>query len=110
MSKVYDWFEERLEIQSIADDISSKYVPPHVNIFYCLGGITLTCFLVQVATGFAMTFYYRPTVTEAFASVQYIMTDVNFWMVNPFGSPLVSKYDGSYDDPSRLSSLLNRWI
>ena len=34
MSKVYDWFEERLEIQSIADDITSKYVPPHVNIFY----------------------------------------------------------------------------
>lgn len=27
-------FEERLEIQSIADDITSKYVPPHVNIFY----------------------------------------------------------------------------
>ena len=54
LNKVYDWFEERLEIQAIADDITSKYVPPHVNIFYCLGGITLTCFLVQVATGFAM--------------------------------------------------------
>ncbi|CAN4125527.1 unnamed protein product [Withania somnifera] len=80
--KVYDWFEERLEIQAIADDITSKYVPPHVNIFYCLGGITLTCFLVQVATGFAMTFYYRPTVTEAFASVQYIMTEANFgWLI-----------------------------
>ncbi|KAB2017091.1 hypothetical protein ES319_D08G136700v1 [Gossypium barbadense] len=79
---VYDWFEERLEIQAIADDITSKYVPPHVNIFYCLGGITLTCFLVQVATGFAMTFYYRPTVTEAFASVQYIMTEANFgWLI-----------------------------
>ena len=78
MSKVYNWFNERLEIQAIAGfDVTSKYVPPHVNIFYCLGGITFTCFLVQVATGFAMTFYYRPTVTEAFASVQYIMTDVN---------------------------------
>ncbi|KAI9703464.1 MAG: hypothetical protein M1812_008334 [Candelaria pacifica] len=56
MSKVYDWFEERLEIQSIADDITT--------------------------TGFAMTFYYRPTVAEAFASVQYIMTDVNFgWLI-----------------------------
>ena len=82
MSKVYDWFEERLEIQAIADDVSSKYVPPHVNIFYCLGGITFTCFLVQVATGFAMTFYYRPTVTEAFDSVSYLMTDVNFgWLI-----------------------------
>ena len=46
------------------DDISSKYVPPHVNIFYCLGGITLVCFLIQFATGFAMT-YYKPTVAEA---------------------------------------------
>jgi cytochrome b6 len=41
MSKVYDWFEERLEIQAIADDISSKYVPPHVNIF-TVDGITFT--------------------------------------------------------------------
>ena len=82
MSKVYNWFNERLEIQSIADDVTSKYVPPHVNIFYCLGGITLTCFIVQVATGFAMTFYYRPTVAEAFASVQFIMTEVNFgWLI-----------------------------
>jgi cytochrome b6 len=82
MSNVYDWFQERLEIQAIAADITSQFVPPHVNIFYCLGGITLTCFIVQVATGFAMTFYYRPTVTEAFASVEYIMTQVNFgWLI-----------------------------
>jgi cytochrome b6 len=82
MAKIYNWFQERLEIQAIADDISSKYVPPHVNIFYCFGGIVFTCFLVQVATGFAMTFYYRPTVTEAFASVEYIMTQVNFgWLI-----------------------------
>ena len=82
MSKVYDWFEERLEIQSIADDISSKYVPPHVNIFYCFGGIVFTLFLVQVATGFAMTFYYRPSVADAFASIEFLMTQVNFgWLI-----------------------------
>lgn len=29
-----------------------------------------------------MTFYYRPTVNEAFFSVQYIMSDVNFgWLI-----------------------------
>jgi len=44
--------------------------------------MTLTCFLVQVATGFAMTFYYRPTVAEAFSSVEYMMTQVNFgWLI-----------------------------
>ncbi len=26
-------------IQSIADDILAKFVPGHVNIFYCFGGI-----------------------------------------------------------------------
>jgi cytochrome b6 len=82
MSKVYDWFEERLEIQAIADDFSTKYVPPHVNIFYCFGGIVLTCFLIQFATGFAMTFYYKPTVTEAFNSIQYLMNEVSFgWLI-----------------------------
>ena len=81
-SPVYDWFQERLEIQDIADDIGTKYVPPHVNIFYCLGGITLVCFLIQFATGFAMTFYYKPTVAEAYTSVQYLMTDVSFgWLI-----------------------------
>jgi cytochrome b6 len=82
LNKVYDRFEEHLEIQAIADDITIKYVPPHFNIFYCLGGITLTSFLVQVATGSAMTFYYSPTVTEDFSSVQYLMTEVNFgWLI-----------------------------
>jgi len=82
MGKIYNWFEERLEIQSIADDISSKYVPPHVNIFYCFGGIVFTLFLVQVATGFAMTFYYRPSVADAFASIEFLMTQVNFgWLI-----------------------------
>ncbi|KAD2392774.1 hypothetical protein E3N88_39751 [Mikania micrantha] len=84
LNKVYDWFEECLEIQAIADDTTSKYVPPHVNIFYCLGGIMLTCFLVQVAIGFALTIYYRLTLTNASASasVEYIMTEANFgWLI-----------------------------
>jgi cytochrome b6 len=81
-SQTFKWFDERLDIQALDDDISSKHVPPHVNIFYCLGGVTLVCFLIQFATGFAMTFYYKPTVAEAFNSVQYIMTDVSFgWLI-----------------------------
>nr|QXO87011.1 hypothetical protein [Stipa capillata] len=58
-----------------------------------------------------MTFYYRPTVTEAFSSVQYIMTEANFlWLVNPISSSMVSKYDGSNDDPARISCVSHRWI
>jgi cytochrome b6 len=78
----YEFFQDRLEIQAVADDITSKFVPPHVNIFYCIGGITLTSFILQVASGFSMTFYYRPTVTDAFSSVTYLMNDVTFgWAI-----------------------------
>lgn len=82
MGQVYDWCEERLEIQSISDDILAKYVPAHVNIFYCFGGIVFTSFLVQVASGFALTIYYRPTVVEAFGSVQALIYSLNQgWLV-----------------------------
>ena len=79
---IYDWCEERFEIQSIADDILAKFVPAHVNIFYCLGGILLTSFIFQGATGFALTIYYQPTVVEAFPSLQLILYHVNLgWFI-----------------------------
>jgi len=77
MGFLYDWWEERFEIQSIADDILAKFVPAHVNIFYCFGGIVLTSFIFQAASGFALTIYYRPTVVEANSSIQLILYHVN---------------------------------
>ena len=47
-------------------------MPPHVNIFYCFGGLVFTSFLAQVTTGAAMTFYYVPDVTRALPSVAAI--------------------------------------
>ena len=45
---LYDWSEEGLEIQCIGDDILGKLVPPHVNIFYCFGGVVSLLLLFQV--------------------------------------------------------------
>ena len=82
MSFIYDWCEERLEIQSIADDILAKFVPAHVNIFYCFGGIMVTSFIFQGGSGFALTIYYQPTVIEAFSSVSAINVSVNLgWFI-----------------------------
>ena len=52
--------------------MGSKYVPPHVNIFYCFGGLVFTSFVAQITTGAAMTFYYVPEVSRSLASVAYI--------------------------------------
>ena len=82
MGFLYDWCEERFEIQSIADDILAKFVPAHVNIFYCLGGIMLTSLIFQGGSGFALTISYQPTVVEAFPSVQFILYHVNLgWFI-----------------------------
>ena len=82
MGFIYDWCEERLEIQSLADDLLAKCVPAHVNIFYCFGGIMVTSFIFQGGSGFALTIYYQPTVVEAFPSVKLILSSVNLgWFI-----------------------------
>jgi cytochrome b6 len=79
---LYDWCEERLELQSLADDILAKFVPAHVNIFYCFGGIMLTSFIFQITSGFGLTMYYQPTVVEAFASVQFLLYHLHLgWFI-----------------------------
>ena len=47
------------------------------SAFYCLGGITLVCFLIQFATGFD-DLLLQADGCEAYTSVQYLMTDVSF--------------------------------
>ena len=82
MGFIYDWCEERFEIQSVADDILAKFVSAHVNIFYCFGGTVLTSFIFQAASGFALTIYYRPTVIEAFTSIQLILYTIDLgWFI-----------------------------
>ena len=64
--------DDRIAIREVFADVGSKYVPPHVNIFYCFGGLVFTSFVCQVTTGAAMTFYYVPEVSRSLASVAYI--------------------------------------
>ena len=82
MGFVYDWFEERFELQFLGDDILAKFIPSHVNIFYCFGGIVLTSFILQGTTGLALTIYYKPTVVEAFRSVYFMLYNVHLgWLI-----------------------------
>jgi cytochrome b6 len=65
----FDWFEERLEAQTLLDASATKYVPPHVGLFYCFGGLVLMALLVQFGSGLLLTFYFTPTVADACSSV-----------------------------------------
>jgi quinol-cytochrome oxidoreductase complex cytochrome b subunit len=77
------WFEERLRLRTLLEFASHKSVPVHsATPWYYFGGITLFLFVIQVLTGVLLLLYYRPTPSDAFESVQFIMTRVQFgWLV-----------------------------
>jgi cytochrome b6 len=82
------WLEERLEWDDLIAPLRKKTVPIHrLSYWYFLGGITLLLFVIQVLTGILLLLYYRPGANEAFESVQYIMTQVQFgWLVRSIHS------------------------
>ncbi len=82
------WFEERLGLASIRAFLAHKTVPVHAQtIWYYFGGITLFLFVIQVLTGALLLLYYRPSPAEAYESVQFIMTRVQFgWLIRSIHS------------------------
>src|SRR5579883_2665978 len=86
--KAASWLGERLDLSAVRELIEHKTVPVHsATRWYYFGGITLFLFGIQVMTGILLMLYYRPTVAEAFDSVRFIMTRVEFgWLVRSIHS------------------------
>ncbi len=82
------WLDERLDLDGILAPFRHKTVPTHkLTYWYFFGGITLFLFVIQVLTGILLLLYYRPGANEAFESVQYIMTRVQFgWLIRSIHS------------------------
>jgi len=77
------WLDERLDLSGVRHFIAEKGVPVHTQkIWYYLGGMTLFLFGVQAFTGILLLLYYRPSAAEAYESVQFIVTEVQFgWLI-----------------------------
>ena len=88
LTRVRNWLDERFGWDELTAPLRHKTVPMHkLSYWYFLGGITLFLFGIQVCTGMLLLLYYRPTANEAFESVQYIMTRVQFgWLVRSIHS------------------------
>jgi cytochrome b6 len=78
-----DWVDERIDLSEVRHFVAEKGVPVHTQkIWYYLGGMTLFLFVVQVFTGILLLLYYRPSAAEAYESVQFIVTQVQFgWLI-----------------------------
>jgi cytochrome b6 len=82
------FLDDRLGLAALRELLDHKRVPEHKHAFwYVWGGMVLFLFLVQVATGILLLLYYRPGSSEAYESVQFIVTRVRWgWLVRSLHS------------------------
>ena len=78
-----DWLDQRVGLNAAIELAEHKEVPQYrYSIWYYFGGMTLFLFCVQVVTGIMLLLYYRPSAENAFESVQFIITEVQFgWLI-----------------------------
>jgi len=77
--RLFAWVDSRYEIAKPLETFLKKPVPRFATQWwYCLGGITALLFVVQALTGIMLAFYYKPTPDAAYASIQFIETEVRF--------------------------------
>jgi len=70
------WIDERTGGGPFLRGFLFRKVPKGTNWYYTLGSATMFAFLSQAVTGVFLAMYYRPSATEAYASVQHINDDV----------------------------------
>ena len=83
MSKFMDWVDARFPATKMWEDHLSKYyAPKNFNFFYFFGSLALLVLVNQIVSGVWLTMSYTPSAEEAFASVEYIMRDVDYgWLL-----------------------------
>lgn len=80
---VRDWVDERLPIMRAWNTHMGKYyAPKNFNFWYFFGVLSLVVLVNQLLTGIWLTMSFNPSAEGAFASVEYIMRDVDYgWIL-----------------------------
>jgi len=79
---LYGPIDVRLPINEALRKSLGHRMAPHVSWRHALGGIAHLVFLLLVFTGVLLSIHYRPSVQEAYPSVQHIVTEVTFgWLM-----------------------------
>ncbi|MEW5799158.1 MAG: cytochrome bc complex cytochrome b subunit [Bacteroidota bacterium] len=85
---VYHWMDDRFHLADAVDFMKKKYVPVHRHsIWYYFGGVSLFLFIIQVFTGILLLMYYKSGEEQAFESIHFIMSKVQFgWLIRSIHS------------------------
>ncbi len=83
MQKLLNWVDERFPLtSSYKAHLSEYFAPKNFNFWYFFGSLALLMLVVQIVTGIFLTMHYKPDAALAFASVEYIMRDVEYgWLI-----------------------------
>jgi ubiquinol-cytochrome c reductase cytochrome b subunit len=120
------WFTYRAPgfLPAYRKHMSEYYAPKNFNIWYYFGSLALLVLVNQIVTGIWLTMNYKPSAADAFASVEYIMRDVDFgWLIRYMHSTGASLFFvvvylhmfrgvlyGSYQKPRELVWVLGMLI
>ena len=80
---IIGWVDSRLPVIEFWEaHLSKYYAPKNFNFWYFFGSLALLVLVLQIVTGIFLTMHYKPDAELAFASVEYIMRDVNWgWLM-----------------------------
>src|SRR3990167_3536845 len=89
MQKLLAWIDDRFPLTKVWEEHLAKYyAPKNFNFWYYFGSLALLVLVMQIVTGIFLTMHYKPDTDLAFASVEYIMRDVDWgWPGRPTPPP-----------------------
>lgn len=82
-SSLMSWVDARFPASKMwKEHLSEYYAPKNFNFWYFFGSLALLVLVLQIVTGIFLTMNYKPDAALAFASVEYIMRDVEWgWLI-----------------------------
>ena len=78
-----DWVDARFPMTKLWNEhLAEYYAPKNFNFWYYFGSLLVLVLAIQIISGIWLTMYYKPDAELAFASVEYIMRDVEWgWLI-----------------------------
>ena len=83
MKKNQSWIDQRFPLSKVWNEhLAEYYTPRNFNFWYFFGWLAVLMLGMQLITGIFLTMYYKPDAANAFASVEYIMRDIEWgWLI-----------------------------
>jgi ubiquinol-cytochrome c reductase cytochrome b subunit len=77
------WVDDRFPLtKTMKQHVTEYYASKNFNWWYIFGVLATVVLVIQLVTGIFLTMNYKPSATDAFASVEYIMRDVEWgWLI-----------------------------